>query len=104
MGITKHFLLDLRLIQEMELIPDTAKVAKKLSLIGHEPRRKIIIIIIIIPREHNNKMTVMTYRYTKKSVFYSEFIRDVSSCSQMQLTQSHNWTVYRSEGRATLGY
>lgn len=96
MGITKHFLLYLRFIQEMELIPDTAKVAKKLSLIGHEPRRKIII-IIIIPREHNNKMTVMTYCYTKKSVFYSEFIRDVSSCSQMQLTQSHNWTAYRRD-------
>lgn len=87
----------------MELIPDTAKVAKNLNLIGHEPRRKIII-IIIIPREYNNKMTVMTYCHTKKSVFYSTFIRDASSCSKMQLTQSHNWTVYRSDGRATLGY
>lgn len=103
MGITKHFLLDLRLIQEMKLIPDTAKVAKNLSVIGHEPRR-IIVIIIIIPREYNNKMTVMTYCYTKKPVFYSEFIRDASSCSQTQLTQSHNWTMYKSDGRATLGY
>lgn len=66
MGITKHFLLDLRPIQEMERTPDTAKVAKNLSLIGHEPRWKIIIIIIIIPREYNNKMTVMTYCYTLK--------------------------------------
>lgn len=68
MGITKHFLLDLRLIQEMKLIPDTAKVAKNLSVIGHEPRR-IIVIIIIIPREYNNKMTVMTYCYTKSQCF-----------------------------------